>query len=282
MPHGCVTGLNTVTFTYDGLLRMFTRSDVINTVTYTYDADSNVTAVSDDLGSVSSATYDVLGRVLTSTDATSGATSYNFDREGNVRRVTNPEGFVSRTFYDPLDRPRETVVDRGNGPSAFFNATYEYDLNGNLTGKMEGVGVAVAGLPTRRTDYSYDARNNARSVVYPSLAGPGAGPAGRIAESYAYNANDNRTRQIRLDEAGRAVNETRSKYDERNRLAESFQVFLAPQPNPVSVPNAEEGLNTLLGAAGSAAGLAPGRSPSRNPRPPRQSVPVPRRSSPGS
>ena len=128
------------TFTYDGEDRV-TRIDWANgdSVAYTYDADGNRTQMVDSTSGTSSYTFDKLNRLTHQGLPASRTTDYTYDASSNLA----------------------TVVDAGG------TVTYSYDAADRLTGIADPTG-SCSGTISKCTSYSYDSRNNAKSITLPN------------------------------------------------------------------------------------------------------------------
>ncbi|WP_197025183.1 DUF6531 domain-containing protein, partial [Butyrivibrio proteoclasticus] len=117
---------------------------------YTHDKNGNILTIKkadktieDDVDSasdaitVSSYTYDGLGRIKTVTDGNGNVTSYEYDNNGNITKVTDPNGGVIEREYDKAGRlVKETdAADR--------ETLYAYDKNGNRKTTTDPNGVVT-------------------------------------------------------------------------------------------------------------------------------------------
>ncbi|WEK02284.1 MAG: LysM peptidoglycan-binding domain-containing protein [Candidatus Sphingomonas phytovorans] len=96
-------------YTYDNAGQVLTRTDAYGTAeqtltSYTYDGLGNILTVTDPNGSVTTSSYDRLGRLLTRTNALSGVVAYQYNGFGEAVKATDPRGSASYTYYDRLGR----------------------------------------------------------------------------------------------------------------------------------------------------------------------------------
>jgi RHS repeat-associated protein len=186
---------------------------------YAYDADGDLTATIDPLGNEECATYDAIGRRLTSTsprgnaagaDAAEFTTTYVYDAFGEVTETVDPLGHKTTAEYDPDQNLVATVDADGHATH------YEYDA------ADERVAVHRADGTTLHTTYTadgavkeqIDAAGHATKYTYDAL--------GRVATDtdalgrtthYGYDPAGNETSIT--DPAGQVTTKT---YDAANEL----------------------------------------------------------------
>lgn len=156
---------------------------------YEYDGVGNVLSVSDTIGGhaggVTSYVYDALNRVERITQTGAGVNDKRVDFRYNelsqfatIRRFSDlaaAEPVVASTYqYDARGRLESLTHARPSGTVAFYE--YVYDASSRITSITDIDGA---------TTYAYDDRNQ--------LTGADHAGAGRPDESYAYDANGNRT-----------------------------------------------------------------------------------------
>ena len=213
----------TTTFAYDinGLLTSVTSPTGV-TLTYGYDAAHRLTSITDGAGNktvfaldalgnqmltqiqtpstqvlmANSATFDSLGRLLTSLGAANQTTSYQYDNNGNQTRITDPRSAitlnafdglnrltqttdalnaVTKTAYDGLDNVTSITDARLHATTYAVNGfgfvtsvvspdngttTYTHDLAGNVLSRKDARAIV--------TNYTYDALNRPLARTYPS------------------------------------------------------------------------------------------------------------------
>ncbi len=139
-----------------------------NQIQFAYNARSLIKQIINARGQTKDITYDVLGRLKTTTDP-DGTISVTYDKNGNVKTITEDGKTISRN-YDELDRVTQYTNNRSE------SIGYVYDAVGNLK--------QLIYLDGKTVDYAYNAANLLSSVT---------DWAGRVT-LYAYDAN-NRLKQ---------------------------------------------------------------------------------------
>jgi RHS repeat-associated protein len=178
------------------------------TTTFTFDANSNLTSVRDPLGNTTSNTYDVLDRLVLTTnpDLTSRSTVY--DRAGNPIERVDEDGITVLQTFDPANRL--TAVN------AQYPATPPASAEQALTMTYSGVGDLIA----HQNDFVAVTRtcdSIGRCIVESlTLAGPlvGAAPAPLVI-GRSYDPASNLT-QLNYPSG----QELQYAYDAANRLIE--------------------------------------------------------------
>jgi len=147
---------NTLTFTYDNLGRMATRtpggSSAISSndyaVSYTYNLVNSVIQIAcAAYGETLGYTYDALGRVTGETQPF-GSMTYLYDAAGDRTRITWADGFYAGYAYDTIGGVT-TIAANGATSGVGVLASYSYDNRGRRTGVTYGNGVV--------STYGYDA-----------------------------------------------------------------------------------------------------------------------------
>lgn len=140
--------------------------------TDTYDDSGRVTATTDALGNTEYFVYDDDDNVTAYTDKRGSTWTYTYDNRGNLLTETDPEGHL--TFYTYNDHNDLTsVTDAGGIGGAMRTTTYVYDDLGNLIrienpdGTVVRSGYDVHGQMITLTDargnitfYNYDSEGN--------------------------------------------------------------------------------------------------------------------------
>ncbi|RWM12892.1 MAG: hypothetical protein EOR72_20465 [Mesorhizobium sp.] len=224
----------TTTFGYDvnGLLTSLTTPAGV-TLTYGYNAARQLTSMTDQAGNqmvftldtlgnhlqtqvvngssqvlmTSSATFDTLGRLLTSIGAVNQTTAYQYDGNSNRTRITDPRNAVTQNAFDGLNRLKQTTdalnavtqiaydgqdnitsitdprlhattytvngfgfVTQAVSPDS-GTTIYTYDLAGNILSRKDARKITV--------NYTYDALNRIKTRTSPTTA---------LNVSYTYDA----------------------------------------------------------------------------------------------
>lgn len=192
------------------------------TTTATYNRDGQLTAQGNALGQSGGNSYDALGFLLRSTDASGRTvdyhydaagrvltrtqdvaglnlvTTYTYDGQGRQLTVTDPAGMQLTMKYDRKGNLVETVRD----PAGLaLKTTYGWDRDGRQLSVTEGVGTPAA----TTTAYGYDKLG--RRVTEVQAQG-----TLNLTTTYAYDHNDNVV--SRTDASNRTV---RYSYDAANR-----------------------------------------------------------------
>ena len=204
----------TTTFAYDlnGLLTSLTSPENV-TLTYGYDDAHRLNRITDSLGNSmlfaldglgnriqtqvqtgstqvlmnNGATFDSLGRLLTSIGAYSQTTRYEYDNNGNMTKLTDPRNAATLTAFDSLNRVKQ-VTDALNGVTKTG-----YDLRDNITSATDprlhvttyavnGFGFVTSTVSPDRgtTSFTYDLAGNVKSRT----------DARKIVTNYTYDALD--------------------------------------------------------------------------------------------
>jgi RHS repeat-associated protein len=137
-------------YSYDLAGNLTDKTTPVNRFSYTYDALNRPLTESDDLGQVSSTSYDANGNVLSKTDANGNTTAYVYNTLNFLTREERPEG---------------------------RNIVYAPDLFGNVLSKTDANGVAYSYVydelnrltsethPNGSLSYTYDAVGNRRTLT---------------------------------------------------------------------------------------------------------------------
>ncbi|WP_432124124.1 DNRLRE domain-containing protein [Streptomyces sp. C10-9-1] len=201
------------------------------TIRRTYDAAGRVATETDPLGSVTSYTYDQLGRLtaVTQPAPTEGAeqpvTRHTHDLLGERLSTTDPTGARTEATYDELGRRiTSTVVERRPAPGN-HTTRLAYDDAGNLLSTTSPTGIVTsstynaAGQPLTTTDaagrtttHAYGPTGLPVSVTDPlgRTVRTAHDPAGRTTSvtDVAPDGTELRTRSTAYDAAGNAVDLT--------------------------------------------------------------------------
>ena len=153
---------------------------------YQYDLLGNLIQVTDQLGNVSSFSWDSLGRKLVSNDPDMGVWSYSYDNGGLLLTQTDAKGQTIRFSYDELGRMQSKTVPRENKSDQEFQWFYDEPGYGSSIGRLtrvvypkgseshswdsRGLEVqtsrTVDGI-TKTLQHSYDSLGRVSSLTYP-------------------------------------------------------------------------------------------------------------------
>ncbi|MGF1484928.1 MAG: RHS repeat-associated core domain-containing protein [Opitutales bacterium] len=168
-------------FTYNatnGLLESVTYdrngSDEL-TLTYERNSLGQIEYVKNGAVTLSSMTYDTVGRVDTIMDVLGVLRIYDYDDLNRLTTTTYPDGTYTENVWTPCCGLLEKFIDRnGNSTQYFYDANrrvtaeidaerritaYSYEPNGNLESLTDG--------EMNTTTWEYDARNRVTKRVYP-------------------------------------------------------------------------------------------------------------------
>ncbi|MFE7573475.1 DNRLRE domain-containing protein [Streptomyces sp. NPDC057521] len=229
--------------TYDGLGRETATtlpgytppggSPLVTRTSRTYDSAGRPVTETDELGGVTTYTYDQLGNLagVTRPAPTEGAdrpvTTMTNDLLGEQLSVTGPTGARSEATYDDLGRQiTSTRLERTPAPGA-FTTTLTYDDAGNLvatkspTGLTEGSEYNAAGEPVSQTDTA------GKKTLHTY------GPTGLTTST---TTPQGRTTRAGFDLAGRAV--SASDEDATGKVLSTRSSTYDADGNPVTVTDA--------------------------------------------
>jgi RHS repeat-associated protein len=166
--------------------------------TWTYDEVGRLKTQRDANGNVHTWVYDPAGRVIAETNAAGDVTTYAYDAEGNLTNRVDGAGVETRWTYDAMNRV--TAIESGA-----LRYEYAYDLGGRRT----AMHTRVNGQIIETTTYTYDLNNRLLTKT---------DPTGYIL-TYSYDSTGNRTNLVAARvEGGQVVLNQIYIYDSRNRL----------------------------------------------------------------
>ena len=198
-----VGAMTTMTYSAVGDLLTLTQPGGEKT-SYTYDARHNKTAQTDPRGTLAGATaaekekytshftYDVFGRVLTSTDAldhlitntydglgrltavtaaNGGVTAYTYDANGNVLTSTDAYAHTTTNVYDEAGNLTGTTAPGGATTTSAYDGNGRVIATTNPAGNVSGVSAAVTAAHT--VLFVYDAVGNQIAARFPNPDKPG-------------------------------------------------------------------------------------------------------------
>ncbi|MEN2790519.1 LysM peptidoglycan-binding domain-containing protein [Sphingomonas oligophenolica] len=134
--YGGTGGTGATSYTYDGMGRMLTATDINGgTTTYAFNDPSTTTTVTTASGYTTVRTYNKAGDLISSVDSgsntTGGTTSYAYDKLGRVRVATDATGLKTYTIYDRAGRHTGDVDNEGH------LTEYRYDADNRLVGTIQ-------------------------------------------------------------------------------------------------------------------------------------------------
>lgn len=197
---GCSCAANyTTSFTYNAAGQVLTATDQLGNVsTFTYDDTGNRASLKTALNKTWTYAYNDANEVTSVTAPDSSSITNMYTVRGELASVTDQLGHKTSFTYDDAGRLATKVMPRGNESGATpsdYTYTYGYDANGNLTSIIDPLG--------HETDSTYDAINRLSSVT----------DALSHTTSYSYDANSNLT--SKTDPLAHSVSNA---YDDLNRL----------------------------------------------------------------
>jgi RHS repeat-associated protein len=151
-------------------------------ISFTYDAKGNMLSKTDELGHVSTYTYDGNNNLLTSivpiTSSTSATTTYTYNSFGEPLTVTDPLGYVTTNTYDGNGNLLTITTPAPGGSTPASETQFAYNSLGELTSitdpleHVTAITYTAAGLiatikdaQSNVTTYAYDTHGNRTSVT---------------------------------------------------------------------------------------------------------------------
>jgi RHS repeat-associated protein len=144
---------HTISFTSDTGGNRLTETDATGTVTYTYNQFGQVLASTDQMGGVTTSTYDATGNLLATRDALNNTTTISYNARGQALTVTDARGKVMTFTYDAAGNLTQSK-DANN-----ITLFYFYDARSRLTKVRDGL--------SRNTLYAYDAAGRLNKMTHP-------------------------------------------------------------------------------------------------------------------
>ncbi len=204
------------TYTYDNFGRVKSGYHHYLTITYAYDALSRLTSRTHDIGSwTASYAYDAASRLTTLTYPDGWDVDYGYDGLGRPTTVAHDASTLATVSYDDFGRPSSLAYGNGTG------ATYAFDGLGRLSGldwNLAGTG----------DDFGYDFSFNPGSQIVSSTvsdAGRAWSPPALGTDDYASNGLNQyaqiESASIVHDGSGNVTTDHRGRtytYDADNRL----------------------------------------------------------------
>jgi RHS repeat-associated protein len=175
-PRGHASGANPANFTltkvYSQLGELLSSTDQLGHVTtYTYDGDRNMVSATDALGHTTGFAYDPDNEQTKVTRPDGSVLTTAFDSDGNMIGQTDGLGKTTSYAYDPLNRLVQTTDPLGR------QTQYAYDGVGNRIKIVDAAGQTTA--------FTYDAANEVTGISYSDGKTPSV--------SFTYDADGRRT-----------------------------------------------------------------------------------------
>ena len=218
------------TLAYDSLGRPVTLTNPdSSTQTFMYSTADQLLTATDELGRVTTYTFDNLDRTKTVTlpdpdgtgSLTSPVTTIAYNAGSLVTSVTDPKGYVTSYSYDSMDRTTQVTRPDPDGAGSLAAPVWQFAWN-------------VAGLMTSTTDpvgavttFGYD--NAQRQTTVTGADPDGTGSLTSPVTTYGYDAL---SRVITITDALSRV--TTLEYDSRDRLTKKTEPALVGGPGPVT------------------------------------------------
>ena len=153
------------------------------TTTYEYNAAGDLIEITDDVGNITSFTYDTLGRKTAMNDPDMGYWQYTYDGNGNLLTQTDAKNQVITFTYDELNRVTSKTYSPSNPMVYYFydsgtngiglpyqvanaNATTTYNSYDSM-GRSTSVTKTVTGDSARTTQTTYDLSGKVLRTTYP-------------------------------------------------------------------------------------------------------------------
>jgi RHS repeat-associated protein len=228
--------------TYDALNRMLTEDytgQAGTEVRLTYDSCANgigYLCTASSTGSFASSTYDILGRVATSSvtiNNLSYAMAYSYDRQGNITALNYPDGSQVKVSFNLAGLPNKIQRKPSGGSFSDIISNYDYAPQSQIQNALFGNNAS--------TTYFYDANSMYRLS---NLQTTGANSTSIQKFAYTYDSVGNIT-QIASTASSTAAATTVFTYDTLNRLLSASTT--AASSSPYTQSYTYDPLGNLLG-----------------------------------
>lgn len=174
-------------------------ADTNVTTGYEYDLVGNLLTLTDANDNPTTYEYDDLDRLIYEEDAENQVTEYGYDGMGNLTSLANPRDYETTFTYDGANRLEMTTDALG------YTWTYAYDGNGNLTDMTDPLGVV--------THNEYDELDRLSSLTLNYLAGAPATVDQNVTTRFEYDLAGN----LRFVYDPRGTYQTEHRYDAAHR-----------------------------------------------------------------
>lgn len=178
------------TFIKDAYERLITVKEKVASeefiTNYSYDVLDNLILIRDHYGNSSEFFYDSLKRKIRMVDPDLGTWLYDYDNNGNLVKSVNANGETINFTYDELNRLRTKDYARQSGIEVTYNydettstngigrrtsmqdtsgsSRWNYDKEGRILSLEKNIDAN-----TYRVEWSYDAMDRIKSIVFPNL-----------------------------------------------------------------------------------------------------------------
>ena len=170
----------TKSYYFDSFKRTLRREDLDSdlSISYTYNYNNDILTYKDELGNVTSYTYDSKGNVLTSTRFDGKSMEFTYDENSNLLTKKDYKSYITTYTYDS----NNNLIGITNPDNS--TQSFTYNSNGMLSSSTDG--------NNNQTTYTYDSNSGLlSSVTYPNNG----------VESYYYNSMNLLSKKVEADES---------------------------------------------------------------------------------
>jgi RHS repeat-associated protein len=240
-------GTHTVSYSYDSLGDLLSRTDSTGVTNYGYNADNQVTSAQtgsatfsygyDGFGELNSETYPNGTQIsygydnngnLNSLSSSSQTTNYVYDADNQLTSESMPNGYTATMSYDNAGQLASVTNARSGTTLSSYNVTARYNDGAPQTLNATNNGQSWV------ENYTYDQDGRLASVCYQTSCPNGSDP--KI--SWVYDASGNRISESRANSVSTAY--TYNAADELTNAVETTGPVPAnPYPNTVQTDGAQ-------------------------------------------